>query len=368
MFPIEIMKQVLLFEYASGGGIEQTDEFSFLMSEGFGMLSKLITDFSQLGLEIHTLIDTKVLQKFHISHQEILKVHKLHYEVITAKAEIFSKISDILPKCDYILIIAPEYSNILYDIIYFVEHRIKSHQILLNLSSKAVAIFTDKLKTESYLSSKGCSVPKSIKLSELRFAHLPCEQEFIVKPIDGVGASDTYCLRPNCNDDMKTLILNISQKSLHRFLIQEKFDGNSLSAFIAAKNGQITYFTINSQSISYLQKTQQITQLEYVGGSTPYEDLSLDVFHAIKQVASTICDQFQMTGFMGIDFIYNDKMNSYVILDINPRVTTPYIAISELFRENNSNILQCLFTGEFRGKIRGKKSFVKTSENTITLK
>ena len=358
-----LMGSVLLFEYISGGGVENPSDFKFLISEGFGMLSSLINDFSLLEYKIHTLIDERIIAQFSSTHYEQINSDQMSYTRISNTRQVPLELQSLIPKFDYILFIAPEFSNVLHDLIENAENLIEPHQTILSLPSKAISIFSDKLTTESYLSSLGYNAPTSLIIDLENFSPPQPNSEYIIKPIDGVGASETYYLAIQKGDfDITSVISNLVEKSSNRrFLLQEKINGIPLSVFVSSQNGTITYLTFNSQSIIYqpLPELDHVQQLTYLGGSTPFLEISKNVKDSIQEVASIICSQFQLTGFMGIDFLYNLQSNTFSIVDINPRVTTPYVAISQLFRENGFNLLDCLFKGQFSQVIHGHKQFKK---------
>ena len=364
-------KSVLIFEYISGGGIGSSEDFEFLIPEGFGMLSSLVTDFALSEFQIHTLIDYRVIEQFESNHQNLLKINQLEYTKMTHEDQITSQLTLLIPKFDYILIIAPEFSNILEELVRKVEQQIQSHQIVLNLPSEAISIFTDKLETESFLIRHGYNSPQSCKLANYSVITDSAHHEYIIKPIDGVGAADTYCINlERKSEGIDVVISDILKRSSNQnLLIQKKIHGIPLSAFVSSQNGKVAYFTINSQKVNFspLPGTMQTHQIEYLGGSTPFTDISSSIRRVIHNVASTICSQFKFTGFFGIDFIYDKNTDNYSIIDINPRVTTPYVAISELFCENKHNILECLFNADFKEEIHGSKSFRKSDLNSIEL-
>lgn len=361
------MKQVLLFEYISGGGMGNSADFEFLIAEGFGMLSSLITDFIQLGFSVQVLIDVRVRNRVIKKFQYAIRDHKLTFETISNEKELSPQLQTLVPNSDYVLLIAPEFLNILYDLVSSIESILQPHQILLNFPSKAIYIFTNKLKTEQFIRSLGFSAPKSFLVNEtFTFPHQHC----ILKPVDGAGSVDTFWIFTKNEVERNQIVLAILNKSPQQnFIVQQKIQGIPLSAFIACNQGKITFITFNFQSIEYtsLDELGMTKQLGYNGGYTPFTNLSSEVEKAIHDLAIVICSQFQLTGFMGIDFLYDKSSNSYSIVDINPRVTTPYIAISALFKENKSNLLQCLFSSAFKDKIRGKKTFMKSKQNEIVL-
>jgi tyramine---L-glutamate ligase len=361
---------VLIFEFVSGGGIENSEDFEFLISEGFGMLSALIEDFSRLGFHIHTLIDNRIFEQFNSQHIDLIERNQITIAKINSSNQVNLILENIIPTCSYILFIAPENSDILYNLVKMAENLIAPDQTILNLPSNAIATFSDKRKTESFLKSYKISTTNSLDLSSQTISSLP-SKEYIVKPFDGVGTSDTYSVKLTSNrieiSSFLRQLLDNSQST--QYIIQEKVQGIPLSSFIATFHGNMTYFTINSQEFkSNFTNQFSINQLEYLGGMTPYTKISNLVKTKVEHVARLICTQFQFTGFFGLDFIYNHHDRTYSIIEINPRITTPYVAISALFQENKSNILDTIFIKSKLPKIKGKKIFKKsTKENKIVL-
>ncbi len=365
------VKRVLIYEYISGGGIEDLQDFNFLIPEGFGMLSSMITDFALLDFHIYTLIDSRIIEPFKSSHSNLLKNNQLEYTEIVHNEQVKSQLAYLIPKFENILIIAPEFANILLDLVRDVEFMIQSHQKMMNLSSNAISIFTDKIKTESFLMQYGFISPHSCKLAEYTTIFDPSYQDYIIKPIDGVGAADTYSIHlEGTSESIEMVISDILKLSSNQnLLIQKKVIGIPLSAFVSSKNGNVTFFTINTQHVNFspVKDSVRIHKIQYLGGRTPYTEISPSIRRSIYEAASKICSLFNFTGFFGIDFIFDKKTNNYSIIDVNPRITTPYIAISALFRENKHNLLESLFEGEIKEEIHGSKSFRKTDQNTIEL-
>jgi len=104
---------VLIFEYVSGGGIEDSEDFEFLISEGFGMLSALIHDFSQLGFNIHTLIDNRIFEQFKSRHFDLIERNQIIIAKINSSNQVNLILENVIPNCSYIIFIAPEKSNTL---------------------------------------------------------------------------------------------------------------------------------------------------------------------------------------------------------------------------------------------------------------
>ncbi len=128
---------IFIFEFISGGGFSFTKMPNSLFCEGFGMLKAIISDFKLLNFEIITLLDYRVsfLSKF--LKADIIREVKAgeNYLVNFKKAVRESK---------YSFIIAPESSNILYELTKIVKDYDKE---LLSTNLSCIIQFTSKITT-----------------------------------------------------------------------------------------------------------------------------------------------------------------------------------------------------------------------------
>jgi predicted ATP-grasp superfamily ATP-dependent carboligase len=330
----------------------------------------LISDFLRLGFGVQVLIDIRIVKRFTQKFKNEINKQKVKFEVVSDKEQLFSRLEMLILNSNFILLIAPEFSDTLLNITKFVEAHLQSHQVLLNLPARAISIFSDKIKTERYVRSLGYQAPYSSEIGLISSLPVTDYQNCIIKPFDGVGSADTFWVTEQNVNARNALISAIVEKfPRHKYILQEKIQGIPLSAFIVCNKGKITYSTFNFQTIKFslIERHTKILQLEYLGGYTPFTEISQEIKNILLKFASALCFQFHVTGFMGIDFIYDNISNHYVIVDINPRVTTPYIAISALFKQNHHNVVQCLFSDSFEDQINGMKHFRKSKNNEIEL-
>jgi predicted ATP-grasp superfamily ATP-dependent carboligase len=94
-----------------------------------------------------------------------------------------------------------------------------------------------------------------------------------------------------------------------------------------------------------------------------------------------LCQTYVFTGFFGIDFIYNpnntffdNPQKAFTIIELNPRITTPYIAYSQLFKQESKNMAEFFFKGDYifqNNNLQYYGEYTKDEQNNemkITLK
>ncbi|MFX1326262.1 MAG: ATP-grasp domain-containing protein, partial [Promethearchaeota archaeon] len=244
--------RIFIFEYVSGGGFSQIDIPNSLFCEGFGMLQSITKDFKSLEFEISTLLDTRIK---HLS--QLLSVD--HVELISEKQSLLKKYKSLVNRCDYAFIIAPESSNILYNLTKIIK---KCNKILLSTNLKAVKIGSSKLITDKFFQENKIStpetylIPKKNKKLDLPFIIQKLKKiksSIIIKPNDGVGAESIYFFETE--DQIHDFFNRFKQRIDYRrdYILQEYIKGKDLSVSLI---GAPSFFpqiplilSINSQDI-----------------------------------------------------------------------------------------------------------------------
>ena len=376
---------IFIFEYISSGGFNNASRS--LLSEGFGMLTALINDFAEMGFKINLIIDIKL-------KSEILSLNTKLNEIMTDKVELNIRfienseeleqsIDNFVKISDYSLFIAPEFDNISFDIVERAERVSKNfNRKMLNTPAKYIKIFgkknfalsllkNDILKPKSYSLQEFMQFFESESLYVEIFGAIRAPvQKFIMKPDDGAGCIDTFEISIDSNDiqnnpsavigSLKGIFKKIKiSYGPHNYIIQKKIDGIPLSVSAINRQGKPSFFSLNRQFIEFDVLSEfndhvKLSKLEYIGGLTPYDELPEEIFRYILSFLQDFCRNYKFTGFFGIDFIYNpltssleDTAGNIYLIEINPRVTTPYIAYSKLFRKLSENLAGLFFDGNY---------------------
>ncbi|MFX0155492.1 MAG: ATP-grasp domain-containing protein [Candidatus Hodarchaeota archaeon] len=332
-------KLIFIFEFVSGGGFNQVEIPSSLFCEGFGMLRSIITDFKALGFEIHTLLDSRIffLSKF-LKADNIRKINK-HDDYLQ-----FFK--NLVKKCNYIFIIAPETSNILYKLTKICKN---SKKILLSTNLYGIKKGTSKIITNKFFENYGVLTPRTYRIpykknhldeSYIREKFRTLKRRVIIKPEDGVGAESIHYIEDEIEISNFLENFNVNLEKNRKYIIQEFIEGKDLSISLIGCphfNESPKILSINSQKVSIKN-----LKSEYLGGCTPLEN-HRDINKKLSKIMKRI-NFLKIEGYFGIDLIEKHD-HSFYFIELNPRLTTSYIGIRNVI---NLNFAELLLNSKFK--------------------
>jgi len=302
-------KKILVFEFITGGGFAQEELPDSLATEGLLMLKALLEELELIsGIQLTALIDRRI----NVSELST----KCDYIAVEREQCIFQILPKLIEQTDLVWPIAPEMDGALEEITKIAEQ--KSKQVL-NSSSVAIAICSDKLITTNQLKAQGIAVVDSVQLDEFK-------QQFsapwVVKSKDGVGCLNSYFIENNRELDQ----INIQVKSKAHYLIQPYIEGEVLSLSCLFKEGKAWLLGCNKQDVE-IDNGQFQLKACIVNISTKNHKIYQEL---IEQIANAIPGLF---AYAGIDIIQvND--GSPLVLEINPRLTTSYVGINQAIGVN----------------------------------
>lgn len=263
------MGKVFLYEYATCGSISMVSPSMAI--EGLGMFKALLE-----GFESHHAVSTFIdpsLAFFSryprgIFDQEAFKTH--------------------LKNSEYSLLIAPETDLELHRLTRVLEG---SGCANLGSSPKAVLAATDKYET--YRKIKDLS-PRTEVFNGSTMLSFP----LVAKPRDGVSGEGVFLVK-----DATHL-----SKVPRNYLVQEYVQGKAMSASLLVGD-EAKLLSIN---------TQESENFRYQGSKLPVEGIEPDlIYEAVSRIKG-------LFGYVGVDFIRGEELK---IIEINPRPTTPIIAL-----------------------------------------
>ncbi|MEM2213668.1 MAG: ATP-grasp domain-containing protein [Candidatus Nezhaarchaeales archaeon] len=270
--------------------------------EGDSMLKAVVEDLSRAGYEVHAT-------------------------------------TSIPPKkpVDLIFIIAPSAGRTLYNLVKACEDEGLD---VMDSPSTAVFLATDKALMARNLELHGIRTAKTI-VSRLEDGLRNIEQalytyeKVVVKPADGDGCAGLSLVT---NLDEAPLALDILRQctKLPYFLIQEYVEGLNLSVCLLALDGDVLPLSINMQKVHVKGPRESSI---YIGSMVPYEENE----KVLKVAVKTIRSLGDVKGFFGIDVVLKDD-EPYVI-EVNPRLTTSYLALREISEENVLEMLANAYFG-----------------------
>lgn len=275
--------KVLIFEYITASGEEMPES---LRHEGQMMLDALLQNFTSIE-NVEIVLATK--KNFH----------------------------NQLKTVDAAWVIAPEFDGILQHFCELVENE---NKILLTSPSKAVCLTANKLTTFEMLAAAQIeTVPTEI------FNPTKCydkTREWIIKPIDGAGASNTFLLQ----SEKDWFALPSFETT---FLIQPHIHGKKISLSCIFQNGQARLLCVNLQ---VFEMKKQKFELKNIAVNFKQDDGRYQKL--VSQIAIAFPNLF---GYVGIDLIENET--SCFVLEINPRLTTSFVQIEEKIGVNVAKLV-----------------------------
>jgi len=283
--------KLLIFEYATAQGIQDPE----ILLEGKAMLEALLCD----------------LGKFKPSYLISKKFNGLinYPNPIILEGDLYSWLSEHASEFDAALFIAPEENMELYNLTCILESEgVK----VMGSTSEAVLTCSDKLKTYNALKNR-VPIIETYKVGDVKI-----DGKMVVKPVDGVACQGIKII--SSTEELRGVMgSSDSQMILQRFV-----GGEAASASILSNGKKAIPISLNKQYIRY-----DDGRLEYEGGITPFRhEMADDALLVAKRAVESIKG---LRGYVGVDLILSDKI--YVV-ELNSRITTPYIALRKLMDIN----------------------------------
>lgn len=304
-----MIRKILVFEFITGGGFSQKELPDSLASEGLLMLRALVNDLAIVPSTHLTIILDWRIKDF---------ISPVNSQVITISSNdcIYDLLPGIIKSVDLVWPIAPEMGGELQKITELVEQ--ESRQ-LLNSSSQAIAICSDKLATIQCLNKQSLIAIEAMQLDGFlqQFS-----SPWVVKPRDGAGCLNSYLV--SNQRELSQIKDQISQ--LSDYLIQPYIEGVSQSLSCLFRQGKGWLICCNEQFVSI---TEGRFELEACLVNVTFKN-SYIYQELINTVANIVPGLY---GYVGIDIIQQER-GQPMVLEINPRLTTSYVGISKAIGVN----------------------------------
>ena len=307
-----------------------------IWSEGQAMLNGFLDDFKDKN------VDYLISSNQSISCNNPCNPVKL-------EGELMDWLDKNISNYDSCLVIAPEEDFILYNIINFIE---KKGIKIIGSSSDAVMTCSDKFLMYESLKDK---VP-IIRTEKVFFkdvnSYKPFNDKRILKPADGVSCSGVHIV--SSNDEMKKAA-SLIETNIPYFVIQNFIEGTSASVSLISNGKEAVPLSLNLQDINFSD-----SGINYNGGQVPLNHKLAD---EAKKVAKKAVESIDgLKGYVGVDMILGDKVH---LVEINSRITTPYVALRNLLNFNLGDaILDAMYGGKLPSKVNlnGTISFCKRDD------
>lgn len=330
---------LLIFEYATSVGIDDPTFFN----EGMGILNALLSDFNEINHFNNEKINVYYLFSKNFFKEEFLEkwnncepiLLDLDYNDFALNDWLINNSNSF----DACIFMAAEEDLQLYEFTKILEdNNIK----LLTPSSDAVLLCSDKSKTYSYLNKQFSNENFLIdsylinlkeydlsnkesynKLFKDYFKLFKNNEKMIIKPSDGVACQGVHLVTSFTEFESK---LKENKSSMDYIILQKYITGKSCSVSLISNGTEALPLSLNSQEISF-----NSGGLEYKGGQVPFNhNMEKSAMDIAKRIVESIPG---LKGYVGVDLIISDS-NEIFILEINSRLTTPFVALRQLSNKN----------------------------------
>jgi predicted ATP-grasp superfamily ATP-dependent carboligase len=234
--------------------------------------------------------------------------------------------------CDRTLVIAPEAGGVLETYCRRVE---EEGGRLLGPSSAAVRLTADKLALAAHLAGRGVPTPAT---RTARGEKCPFPFPVVVKPRDGAGSLATFLVRTE--EEWKRRGETADTDGWRGELLAQPF--------VPGRAASVAVLVGPAGSLALPPAWQHLSddgRFSYLGGSAPLPaNLARRATRLAEQAVAAVAG---MRGFVGVDLVLCEAPDGRgdAAVEINPRLTTSYVGLSELARDNLAEALLKVASG-----------------------
>lgn len=288
-----------VFEFITGGGLSGRELPVSLAREGDLMASALVNDLKQLpGDEIILCRDER------LSGLDA----DIQYCIVSQQAQ--ATVLQAINNDDLVWLIAPETGGCLVE---WAELFMQQPVQVLVSGIDSLRVCSSKFKTCEKLKQHGIPVIHTVVVGQPVPAS---ENGWIIKPDDGAGAEGVRVF--SSEQQLQSFIAEIDPAN---WVIQPRVNGSAMSLSMLCYDGQAKVVGCNQQEIDMDSGVITLQAVSVNAYTDKLEDL--------QQIASDIAMAMPgLRGYIGVDLVQTVD-NNYTIVEINPRLTTAYVGLSE---------------------------------------
>jgi predicted ATP-grasp superfamily ATP-dependent carboligase len=315
--------RLLIYEHVSGGGFADEPIPSGVLSEGFGMLRTLISDFKAAGHYVTTTLDSRLARLNPPLGADCIVP-------VFSSREVQAAIRKVSASADAAYVIAPETEGVLQSLVESVE---QTGVASLNCPASTIGKVVDKAVLHASLKKLGVSTPETIMFSvadgveEIKRAiHGRLRFPLIFKPSNDVSCCGLSVVR-NERQVAGAVGKIKRESSSKRFLAQELIEGVAASVSLVSAGSEALSISLNRQDLT-IGAPDAISS--YNGGLVPFDQPLRPRAFA---VAEKIVKSFRgLRGYVGVDLVLTEE--EAVAIEVNPRLTTSYIGLRRVVNFN----------------------------------
>jgi predicted ATP-grasp superfamily ATP-dependent carboligase len=327
---------VFLYEYTCA--VADPGIAPSLRAEGRAMLSAVSQDFARLpGVKACNLLASGLGFTVSDAHPNYLD----HDEESTFRL--------LAAQADFTLVIAPETNDLLLTRCRWV---LDAGGRLLGPGPEAVGLTADKLTLAGHFLEQGIRTPRTLPLSWPPPEGLPFPA--VIKPRFGAGSQGTFLVR---NPGEGRMAADQARKEM----IQAEL---VIQPLVAGRPASVAFLLGRTESVPLVPVEQLLSddgRFRYLGGRIP---LAPELCMRAQALAGrALAGVAGLQGYVGVDLILgpDEDGSGDHVLEINPRLTTSYIGLRHLARENLAARMVCAVQGMPQGPMSWEQSRVRFS-------
>ena len=284
------------------------------------MRDALLQDLSLLPYQIVTTVDVRLTPP--------VDYDTCH--IVSAKMDVWQVWDDAFREADAVWLIAPETDGYLERMTALA---LKHEKIIIGCGSTSVSACSSKLACYQLIKQAGIAT-----VDTFSFAEWPktTNVQWLVKPDKGAGCEETVCF--DAVDDLTHWMLQSNRLETH--VIQPYIKGEAASISCVMHKGKANVLSCNKQLID-IESNVLIYKGCVVNGMRQY-------WEAFEMIANKIAQLLpDLAAYVGIDIIVSHADAEQVtVVEINPRLTTSYVALQEATGYNPAELILQSLTQE----------------------
>lgn len=316
--------KIWVCEFVSAGGLAHVELPASLLQEGLLMRDALLHDLHALGVDCITSHD------YRVPAPEMAYSQQVTADTADVMAQWQQQI--VTHAVDACWVIAPETDGILQQLQAMV---MATGRRWIGCDDDAIRIASDKALMAQHCAAAGMAVIPHQRLQDVSLethSDHAAQHGWIVKPLDGAGCEHTYHFK-NIEQviDFKESISRQSTVLMQRLLLQPYLQGQALSFSAIASMREVRVVAAHQQHITI---TNNI--LRFDGASVNAAAYYLPAMQVLAEQLKALIPG--LTGYWGADVLMQAD-GRLLLVEINPRLTTPYIALSALLDSNPAQLV-----------------------------
>jgi predicted ATP-grasp superfamily ATP-dependent carboligase len=328
-------KRGVILEYIVGGGLMNVDSDSLSPSfrnEGWTMLSTIAQDWERCKTqdepwEVIAPIDPRVPNWFKLPASNV-------YRTLDSSANFLDQWCRFAVDADAILLIAPESGGELTRLANAID---EVSDARLGCRSPFLERTSNKLMMADYIADEYLH-PQTLTPAQFRMfvrsRTSTASRQWVMKPIDGAGCDGIW---RGSTEALATFL--DEQTTCPDSLIQDYLPGQAASVAAWVTDKGRLWLPPVWQDIQWESQTfasgNTLDHPSYLGGSGPIDSAH---WSAIHNFGNRILDLLGpgALGWVGLDFVLNLNSGNprCTIIEVNPRWTTSYAGLRQLYRGN----------------------------------